>query len=457
MAAGNGDTKENNYHAGIWTCFACTLPNEWQASKCAGCGKSWKHKTSWTTWTKNRKQQHKPWALAEPSHPSPPWRKWDNGPPGGLTKTPGGQPVFATGGGHGGDGDEAARAGEIEKVSKALEACAPLLGPKHEAVLGLQKQLEELNSAKPKATPIHVEVGKFQKKLKQVEQKLVRLSQKLSDAALAILDKQNEIIETDDEIKKTKKEFQELHHKLASIGRRQDTVVPTIDELGMQDASPELKRRAALLLRRLCHIVAEADENAADEEETAAVAEAVTTEEEAGTKLEVPPGEDLAEKVGKAIQVANAVLSDLPQGVGPRGVQPPAVLATDCKPTQLPTGDSQSSTFPAGQPTPGTQGFDSSQAAAMDDEKEGDAFDDIELYEEDLEAEAAAAEAKAAKEEGGEYKEAPTRKRRATASSRLAAAAQSSGEAGAAEVALSLSEAIVQAAIANGRAGLSRG
>ena len=60
--------------------------------------------------------------------------------------------------------------------------------------MGLQKQLEELNAAKPKALPIHVEVGKFQKKLKQVEQKLVRLSQKLADAALAILDKQNEII-----------------------------------------------------------------------------------------------------------------------------------------------------------------------------------------------------------------------------------------------------------------------
>ena len=160
VMAANGDlSKDKNYYAGIWTCFACTLPNEWQATKCAGCGKSWKHKTSWTSWKKNQKQ-YRPWALAEPSQPSPPWRKWDNGPPGGLTKTPGGPPVFATAGGHG-DGDEATRAGEIERVSKALEACAPLLGPKNEAVLGLQKQLEELNAAKPKALPIHVEVGKF--------------------------------------------------------------------------------------------------------------------------------------------------------------------------------------------------------------------------------------------------------------------------------------------------------
>ncbi len=90
----------------------------------------------------------------------------------------------------------------------------------------------------------------------------------------------------------------------------------------------------------------------------------------------------------------------------------------------------------------------------MDDEADGEAFDDIELFEEDLEAELAEADAKA-KTEQGENKEAPTRKRRATAAARLAAAQGTT--AGAAEVALSLSEAIVQAAIANGRAGLSRG
>ena len=339
--------------------------------------------------------------------------------------------------------------------------------------MGLQKQLEELNAAKPKAMPIHVEVGKFQKKLKQVEQKLVRLSQKLADAALAILDKQNEIIQTDDEIKKTKKEFAELHSKLASIGRRTspDTVVPTIEDLGMQDAAPELKRRAALLLRRLCHIVAEAEETVIDEEETPAATESGRIQEvetetvPAVTKTEPPPGEALAEKVGKAIQAAHAVLTDLPEGYVPRVVQPPVAAAAGCKPTQMLTGDSQASTIPAGQPTPGTpvvspyapagRGFDSSQLSLsrMDDEADGEAFDDIELFEEDLEAELAEAEAKARTEQG-ENKEAPTRKRRATAAARLAAA---HGTAGAAEVALSLSEAIVQAAIANGRAGLSRG
>jgi hypothetical protein len=341
-----------------------------------------------------------------------------------------------------------------------------LLGPKNEAVLGLQKQLEELNAAKPKAMPIHVEVGKFQKKLKQVEQKLVRLSQKLADAALAILDKQNEIIETDDEIKKTKKEFAELHTKLASIGRRSspETVVPTIDDLGMQDAAPELKRRAALLLRRLCTIVAEADaeEHPVDEEEPAPPAPAKepvhTHEPEA--KVE-QPGEAIAEKVGKAIQAANLVLMDRPEGYVPRVVLPPGTGAAECKPTQL-VGDSQASTIPAGQPTPGTpvvtphalalggkgaSGFDCSLASSpMEDEIDGEALDDIELFEEDLEAELLAEE----------YKEAPNRKRRATAAARYLAAAAGNAES-AAGAALSMSEAIVQAAIANGRAGLSRG
>jgi hypothetical protein len=396
-----------------------------------------------------------------------PWRRWDNGPPGGLLKTPGGAPVFATAGGHG-DGDEVARAAEIERVSKALEACAPLLGPKNEAVLGLQKQLEELNAAKPKAMPMHVEVGKFQKKLKQVEQKLVRLSQKLADAALAILDKQNEIIETDDEIKKTKKEFAELHAKLASIGRRSspETAVPTIDDLGMQDAAPELKRRAALLLRRLCTIVAEAeaDEHPVEEEEPAPPAPPAPAKEtvnhEPETKVE-QTGEALAEKVGKAIQAANQVLMDRTEGYVPRVVLPPGT-GTECQPTQL-VGDSQASTIPAGQPTPGTpvvtphphapggkgkgaSGFDCSAASSpMEDELDGEALDDIELFEEDLEAELLAEE----------YKEAPNRKRRATAAARMAAEAGKAGSAAAA--ALSMSEAIVQAAIANGRAGLSRG
>ena len=74
-----------------------------------------------------------------------------------------------------------------------------------------------------------------------------------------------------------------------------------------------------------------------------------------------------------------------------------------------------------------------------------EALDDIELFEEDLEAELQA-----------EYKEAPTRKRRATATARYLAAAAGKAES-AAGAALSMSEAIVQAAIANGRAGLSRG
>ena len=99
---------------------------------------------------------------------------------------------------------------------------------------------------------------------------------------------------------------------------------------------------------------------------------------------------------------------------------------------------------------PPAPGFDSSQISRMEEEAEGEAFDDIELFEDDLEAEAAKAE------QDGEYKEAPTRKRRATVTARCLAAAQGTA-ASAAGVALSMSEAIVQAAIANGRAGLSRG
>ena len=248
MAVNGAAVSDKTSTSDYWACFACTFPNVWQNTNCGSCGKSWKHKTSWTSWNK----QYRPWNSHLPVPPAPTWSKWDYGPPGGHAKSGGAAPAGAAttqptaAAAASGECD---RSAEIASVLKALETCTPLLGHKNEAVLGLQKQLDELNAAKPKALPVHVEVGKFQKKLKQVEQKLVRLSQKLTDAALAIIAKQDEIIQTDDEITKTKQEVAELQAKLASIGRRSmpEVAVPTIDELGLQNAAPELKHKAEIL------------------------------------------------------------------------------------------------------------------------------------------------------------------------------------------------------------------
>ena len=471
MVSHGAPVREKANASDTWSCFACTFPNEWQATNCASCGKSWKHKTSWTSW---KKRQNRPWAYAEPVSPAPPWNKWNNGPPGGHAKAATAAAAWANPGAPAADdGDKSDRAGEIAKVLKALECCAPLLGANNDFVLGLQKQLEELNTAKPKPLPVHVEVGKFQRKLKQVEQKLVRLSQKLADAAVAILAKQDEIIETDDEIKKTKQEFAELQAKLASIGRRSmpETAVPSVDELGLQNAAPELKRKAAILLRRLLGVIAEAEENEVEEEHAK---DPGRTTEEAGAKIEEKieekTREALAKQVGEAILAAKAVLRDLPADFVPRVVKPPDIpgaAVTECRPTQH-TGDSTASTVPAGQPSPGTPsvtpGASSAAAAGSGgdqivpytggksshmDEDLDDEDDFIEAFDDDVEAELHA------EHFHGEQKHnegAPPGKKRATRTRNITLAS------GAANDALQLAESIVQAAVLNGKRGLqSRG
>ncbi len=76
-------------------------------------------------------------------------------------------------------------------------------------------------------------------------------------------------------------------------------------------------------------------------------------------------------------------------------------------------------------------------------------FDEIEQFEEDVEAELLAEEYST---EQGHNKGAPPPKRRATAKTR-----SSNMETGAASEALHRAEAIVQAAVANGKSGMSRG
>ncbi len=68
--------------------------------------------------------------------------------------------------------------------------------------------------------PVHVEVGRRQRKVRQVEKRTVRLAEKLREAALVIIQKQDEIVQLDMHIEKDQRDFAETHAKLACIGRR---------------------------------------------------------------------------------------------------------------------------------------------------------------------------------------------------------------------------------------------
>ncbi len=103
--------------------------------------------------------------------------------------------------------------------------------------------MRALEAGVPKPIPVHVEVGRHQRKLRQVEHCIVRLAQKLQDAALAIIEKQDKIVQLDMEIEIAPKDFAEAQDKLASIRRRSlpEAVIP----FGLDRASLGVRQKAA--------------------------------------------------------------------------------------------------------------------------------------------------------------------------------------------------------------------
>ena len=370
-----------------WQCFACDFKlNPWLAAGCLACGKSWRHKTSWKKWSKRSGKQWQ-WAADSADPPEVPWKKpasrWDQGPPASLRpranqlvdkdkhKDPPWSQAAATA------QEEPPK--EAADIIKAIEVVAPLLGKDHPTVQQLQKQLLALEAERP--LPMHVQVGRQQRKLRQLENKIVKLAQKLQSAALVIIEKQDEIVQIDAEIAKAQKEFAEVQSKLVDVathGRGQalvDLGVPTVGDLGLDKASPGVQQRAADLLDKLRQLVADEDNMLPDEDDFTGGAR---TPEGAAAPLgsKAPTS---AEQVGAAIASAANILARNADRAGANGGQQvpkhedvqksePVALSASASAEVAATllqHDSQATTIPCAQPSPLTPATQASQTGTL--------------------------------------------------------------------------------------------